>query len=278
MVRSTAFFPLCGAYCLSIACSIRGVTGLRGIGEALDFQELGLEEAEVRWPWRESAPLSAQPSGSALSSALNLSNPLGRQVESAAHLGEQQIRSTARGGESEPAAALQIRVGRESGEHKLGRRSGGASQTAQAHWIHVPLQSSEPAPQSGWFRPSFDAVFTARGMSEALCTPSSSGDLVGCRAGCLCHFHQQCYPLHHRGTATDVGVCSIGMLFLVLLSIGVILSLTALVVTARLHLHHEEYKREVSNKYAELNRRKGAKTERPEPSILEDAGWESATD
>jgi len=105
------------------------------------------------------------------------------------------------------------------------------------------------------------------------------GRRTGCFAGCSCYFYQNCYPMRDS-VGANLGVCSLRISVLTVLSLALLCCTGSCVVGSRLFLQHREYLYEVAwleKKSAEYVEVKAA-ARRQEDPIQVDHGWESGTD
>lgn len=131
---------------------------------------------------------------------------------------------------------------------RSGRKSGGVARdtaallgwNAQAGRRPLGQAAAQLAPPI-WV--TWMSAFAANETLEDFCGDRGH---AGCKQGCRCFWHQQCYPNRLAGGGSDVGVCSTSLSVLGLVSAALVLVLTGLVIWARIALQNAEYRTEVA--------------------------------
>lgn len=116
--------------------------------------------------------------------------------------------------------------------------------TPVANMVH--LSPTEEASERAHIAPHglWGVISKLAALQRSSCGDTHTGHLVGCRQGCTCAWHQQCFPKRMLGGSDDIGICSTSMNLLVLSSLTLIMAVFASVVVLRLFLQHQQYLRE----------------------------------
>lgn len=141
-------------------------------------------------------------------------------------------------------------------------------------WQATLAQAAKIAQRGGANATASKPAVLAETKDFHQCVEGVAGEAIGCRADCVCAWHQRCYPKHVVGVANlkddheqpttdvDIGVCDLSISASVLLSAAVFAFSLMTVISLRMYLDWKEELAEVRR----LGHHESDDADRPKPS------------